>query len=189
VRKILDTTVLALVLLFYKPLRSALSRLSKVQFGDVSVELNRRALSIGGAELAQSLRAISPQAVRVLIEADPKDKNITLVWTTGYGEPGKGPKLLRVPPHEQLDALRELEERGLVEFESQFSDFNEFRRILGELDTWPDENYIPAERLEDNERFVLESQFAQLTSLGGKAYDAIIDVVVSQFGLDTKERD
>ena len=43
-------------------------------------------------------------------------------------------------------------------------------------ETWPDKNYIPLEYLEDSERAALELQFARLTALGAKAYDAIIDV-------------
>lgn len=157
-------------------LRSA----SKLEVGSVKFELAASLEGSGDAELASVMQRLSRRAYQKIIELrDPNHHHhiSTRSWTNEREE------FYCLPPHAELDTLKELDAAKLIEFNQPLD------RYIDTFISHPDaqragdvgrQHQIRASTLSDESKQYIESVSYALTREGRRLYEAMTDIIINQ---------
>jgi hypothetical protein len=164
----------------FRQLPNKFSQATKVTVGSLSLEIQEKAIKSGNPALAERLGKLSAQAIEQLIRTDKTGK-IVLV---GLGDRRRGENAYTLPPRSALNALLELEARGLIEFREDLGAFLEFFQKLPlkrETESVSDrDRFLVVGPITSQQREQLDSQVYFLTDLGHQAYEAVVDAIADQ---------
>lgn len=150
-----------------------ISKSTKLTVWNLSIEIQQAAQNSGHPELAEIIGELSPRAIETLLRI-AKDKH-------GLVATGDGQSVYFLPTSEEMDALLELERKGLLRFELPPQDFNNFaQRLPWEINQQTGE-YRPTRPLTQAEKEKLLQQQYYLTDIGRTTFDLIIQVAAQEF--------
>ncbi len=146
---------------------------TKVSVGSLSFEIQQSARAAGSPELAQLISGLSPLAIEQLLNTARSRQQLA-------GRGGE-PQSYTMPSAVEMGAVRELEKKGLLQFERPPDEFDRFLKSLP-LD---EDNVIGGERiwyrarrpLTSSEETELTDQVYYLTESGKRVFDLIIAAV------------
>jgi len=154
-------------------LTSSMLRAKKVSVGPLSLELEKRAFGMGNPELAVKVGSLSGGAIQMLLKIPTGPGGITLTWESHY----HGEIEYCLPSERQIECMRELVAKKLIEFRYPLEPFLEVFKSYPRVDGINDPNiryYKPITR-EHREDFTYN-----LTENGRVAVDLIIGSVAAQ---------
>jgi len=173
-----------LVLMYNRPLRKMLDSLSskfseasKVSIGSLSLEVQAKAREAGNPKLAREVGTLSPPAIEQLLRT-PRVGDMILLSTSDY----QGNRNYGLPKLDEMNALRELEQKGFIKFREKLEPFLDKLHALRNTSI-PNSDRVwfaasgPVASSTD-EKF--RKQGYTLTDLGHQAVDAIVKAVAAQ---------
>ena len=177
--------ILILLLFLWHPIADTFAKLpdlvsssTKITIGSFSMEMDRVAKIIGNESLGRLMGGLSTRSIELLIETGNARYHFV---GTQMGPTGD---MIVLPNELDIEALKELENKNLLEFEQPIDDFMLF---IQELDLVQDQSISSVKRyydvtrpLTDKEISRLENQSYFLTDLGKEAFDLVVSTVVSQ---------
>jgi hypothetical protein len=175
--------ILVLVVVFLKPINqilgvlpSELSAASRLSIGDFSLEVKQQAIIQGYPDLANKLGDLSKDAFNVLLLTNTGEYYNVVTWT------GDGQKYI-LPDPTYMEGLIELEQKGLIEFNINSSDWMNLFKSLN-LQPAPSPSfgvnkmaYDVTRQLNDAEMSTFTSQGYKLTTDGITARTLIIQTI------------
>lgn len=160
----------------------------KVGIGALSIEIQEQARARGNPKLARRLNGLSPEAIRLLLEIGRAHHLLVSKF-----EPRPGEKRFSLVPADEFDRIRELAEKGLVEYGEDLDNFLEwiqsdlFLQESGGLSKhytfWPKRDLSSAESARLNE------QHYRLTDLGQSAWEAVLAAIIEQLRVSPLDRE
>lgn len=191
---------LVFLLLFYKPLSAAINAMpDKVKraeemsaFGiSLKATIQKEAEKVGSLELSETLPALPPAAVELLLRSD-RERNTM----TSYSPGATGITRVWFPAEQKLTTLEELEAKELIQIIRDFDNEQSVKTARAEFEKFKKQypgRETPASRSDATEwelsppREVDVPNFAwKLTDLGKKAVDVIVNAVSTQLNSGRK---
>lgn len=152
---------------------------TKVGFGGLYLEIGKQAAAEGNPELAERLGALSPEAIRQLLEIGRSNHIFAHSPSRGDGE-----TYYAVPNKKVRTALRELSDASLISFRENLDDFmrwfdsDTFESVDARVSDF--DEYRATRPLSDGERERLKRQSYALTSSGKQAWEIILEAILLQ---------
>ena len=171
--------ILLLFVFLQKPLRRVLAVLpekisesKKLTVGGLSFELQETAKAAGNPELAQLIGGLSTEAIKKLLRSSGTSHQLV-----GTYRPLNGPTEYFLPSSEEEAPLLELERQGLLQFTVPYWEFQKFVRSLP-LEV--NGARLSGQPLDGELEKRLFEQGYELTPLGQKAFELVIQAVASE---------
>lgn len=176
--------IIILVASFWNPIYNTIAQLpnlissaSKISVGPFTLEMERVAKAIGNESLGQLMGGLSPRAIELLIETG--GARYILVGT----DKGPNNNMITLPNEIDIEALKELNNKELLEFNEPLEEFLVFFQSLGLIqDTSISASaryYKTSRPLTKEEINRLEDQMYFLTDLGKEAFDLVVRTISS----------
>lgn len=161
-------------------LATKLEAANKVTIGSLSLEIQERARQLGSLELAEDLEELSPDAVAVLMRT-PRDGRMILMSTNS-----ERPDEFGAPSQNELEALGELEAKGLISFDEPLGDFMDYLEShadrLEPYETWgsDERDWYEISPSPSVDRSRIRQQGYELTERGREAVEAITQALAAE---------
>ena len=162
-------------------LASKFETADSVKIGSLSLEVQQRARDLGSPELGREIGQLSFNAIEALVRT-PRSGSMILLSTNDRSMPPE----YGLPSDAELDGLRELEKKGLIELEEPLDKFVRDLKTIGRSMAkdsrmrTEDRQWVAVDNRTDELVQRLRKQSYRLTDAGKKAVEAITKAVAAQ---------
>lgn len=170
----------------FEAVATRLADADKVSVGSLSFEIREQALESGNPELAERIDDLSPGAIQMLLQiplADAEGEHLVYLPDPGEGD------FYELPPAAEMDALRELQDKGFVVFDVELGGFMQFFRGVTREQVGKDTLYFPRPAISSADRKRIQDQGYRLTERGRKGVEAILRAIASDLSRSTARAD